>query len=78
MATEKAATIWAGAKAIGIIVHLGIMPLIVDNKKVTSLLTKKSEEFFGSKFIVEIDPERASQLPLGHIRDARRKFGLVS
>ncbi len=37
----------------------------------------KSEELFGGRFIVEIDPVRASQQLLEHITQARKKLGLI-
>lgn len=75
--TEKAAAIGTGAVALGITVHLGITPPIIGSQGVTSLLTKKSEEIFGGKFIIEVDPERASQLLLEHIKESRRKLELT-
>ena len=73
---EKAAAIGTGALTLGVTVHLGIIPPILGSPVVTTLLTQKSEELFGGKFIVEVDPERASQLILEHITEARRKLGL--
>ncbi len=74
--TEKAAAIGTGAVALGITVHLGVTPPVLGSPAVASLLTKSSEELFGGKFIVEIEPEKASQLLLDHITSARRKLGL--
>lgn len=73
---EKATAIGTGALALGVTVHLGIIPPILGSTGVTNLLTQKSEELFGGKFILEVDPERASQLILEHIKEARRKLGL--
>jgi carbon-monoxide dehydrogenase catalytic subunit len=73
---EKATSIGTGALTLGITVHLGIIPPVLGSSTVTTLLTQKSEELFGGKFIVEVDPERASQLILEHITEARRKLGL--
>ncbi len=73
---EKAAAIGTGALALGVTVHLGIIPPVLGSQEVTTLLTQTSEELFGGKFIVEVDPERASQVLLEHIKMARIKLGL--
>ncbi|MBU3966780.1 MAG: anaerobic carbon-monoxide dehydrogenase catalytic subunit [Euryarchaeota archaeon] len=73
---EKATSIGTGALTLGITVHLGIIPPVLGSPEVTALLTQGSEDLFGGKFIVEVDPERASQLILEHIAEARRKLGL--
>jgi carbon-monoxide dehydrogenase catalytic subunit len=73
---EKAAAIGTGALALGVTVHLGIIPPVLGSQEVTNLLTQKSEELFGGKFIVEVDPQRASHLILEKITEARRKLGL--
>ena len=73
---EKATSIGTGALALGITVHLGVIPPVLGSKEVTTLLTQTSEELFGGKFIVEVDPERASVLILERITEARRKLGL--
>jgi carbon-monoxide dehydrogenase catalytic subunit len=75
--TEKAAAIGTGALALGITVHLGITPPVIGSPVVASLLTQKSEELFGGRFIVEVDPTKASQLLLDHIKEARGKLGLA-
>ncbi len=73
---EKATSIGTGALTLGVTVHLGTVPPILGSQEVTTLLTQTSEEFFGGKFIVEVDPERASQMLLEHIKMARIKLGL--
>ena len=75
---EKAVAIGTGAVALGITVHLGRAPPILGGPEVVDLLTRKSEELFGAKFIVEEDPIKASQLLLLHIGKAREKLGLSS
>ncbi len=75
--TEKAAAIGTGAVALGITVHLGVTPPVLGSPVVAALLTRKAEELFGGKFIVEVEPEKASQLLLEHIKGARRKLGLA-
>ncbi|MFZ3169940.1 MAG: anaerobic carbon-monoxide dehydrogenase catalytic subunit [Candidatus Methanoperedens sp.] len=75
---EKAAAIGAGTVALGITVHLGRAPPILGGPEVVSLLTRKSEELFGARFIIEEDPIKASKLLLLHIRNAREKLGLSS
>ena len=75
---EKAAAIGAGTVALGITVHLGRAPPILGGPEVVTLLTRKSEELFGAKFIIEEDPIKASKLLLLHIGNAREKLGLSS
>lgn len=73
---EKATSIGTGALTLGVTVHLGMIPPILGSQEVTELLTKTSEGLFGGKFIVEVDPERASELILDHIEMARRNLRL--
>ncbi len=75
---EKAAAIGTGALALGITVHLGRAPPILGGPEVVTLLTRKSQELFGSRFIIEGDPIKASRLLLLHISNAREKLGLSS
>jgi carbon-monoxide dehydrogenase catalytic subunit len=74
--TEKAAAIGTGAMALGVTVHLGVTPPVIGSSEIVSLLTKKSEDLFGAKFIVEINPENAAKLILEHITEARKRLGL--
>lgn len=74
--TEKAAAIGTGAVALGITVHLGVTPPVIGSPGVVSLLTEKSEELFGGKFIVEVDPVEASRAIMDQIRMKRKKLGL--
>ena len=74
--TEKAVAIGTGALALGVTVHLGIIPPILGSNEVTTLLTQKSKTLFGGKFVVEVDPEIASHVLLEHIKMARIKLGL--
>lgn len=73
---EKATSIGMGALAFGITVHLGTVPPILGSPKVINLLTQKSEEMFGGKFIIEVDPEKASQLILEEIKKKRKEQGM--
>ena len=75
---EKAAAIGTGTVALGITVHLGRAPPILGGPEVINLLTRKSEELFGARFIIEEDPIKASKLLLLHIGNAREKLGLSS
>jgi len=74
--TEKAVAIGTGAVALGVTVHLGVTPPVLGSPDVVSLLTQKSEELFGGKFIVEVDPNKASELLLQHIKEARKRLGM--
>ncbi|HEY9206394.1 MAG TPA: anaerobic carbon-monoxide dehydrogenase catalytic subunit [Candidatus Methanoperedens sp.] len=75
--TEKAAAIGTGAVALGVTVHLGVTPPVIGSPNVTALLTQKSEELFGGKFIVEVNPDKAAKHILDHIKKAREKLGLA-
>lgn len=75
--TEKAAAIGTGAVALGVTVHLGVTPPVIGSPAVVSLLTQKAEELFGGKFVVEVDPIKASQTILSHIKEARKKLGIA-
>jgi carbon-monoxide dehydrogenase catalytic subunit len=75
--TEKAAAIGTGAMTLGITVHLGVTPPVIGSPAVVALLTQKSEELFGGKFIVEVDPTKAAQLLLEHIKEARGRLRLA-
>ncbi len=74
--TEKAAAIGTGAVALGITVHLGVTPPVIGSPAVLDLLTQKSEKLFGGKFVVEVEPAKASQMLLDHIKEARKKLGI--
>lgn len=74
--TEKAAAIGTGAMALGVTIHLGVTPPFLGSPAIVSLLTQKSEELFGGKFIVEVDPVKASGMLFDHIKESRKKLGL--
>jgi carbon-monoxide dehydrogenase catalytic subunit len=75
--TEKAVAIGIGAVSLGITVHVGVPLPTIGSPNVTALLTQKSEELFGGRFIVEADPIKASQQLLDHISKARMALGLT-
>lgn len=75
--TEKAAAIGTGAVALGITVHLGTAPPILGSREVVSLATEKAEKIFGGKFIVEMNPVKASGMIMEHIRGKREKLGMA-
>ncbi|MCX9011430.1 MAG: anaerobic carbon-monoxide dehydrogenase catalytic subunit [Candidatus Methanoperedens sp.] len=76
--TEKATAIGMGAVALGITLHLGVAPPVMGSREVVALLTEKTQELFGGKFIVELDPSRASRLLLEHIEKARGRLGMAA
>lgn len=73
---EKAIAIGTGSVALGITVHLGITPPILGSQAVVSLLTQKTEQLFGGKFFVELDPIQAATILLEHIKNKREKLGI--
>ena len=75
--TEKAVAIGIGVVGLGITVHVGVPLPTIGSPNVTALLTQKSEELFGGRFIVETDPIKASQQLLDHISKARMALGLA-
>lgn len=76
--TEKSIAIGAGAIALGITTHIGMAPNITGSPLAIALLTQRSEEISGGKFIIEGDPIIASQLILEHIGDMRKKLDMVN
>lgn len=75
--TEKAAAIGFGGVALGFTVHLGITPPFLGSDVVASALTDESKSLFGGKFVIESDPEIASEYLLNLIKDKREKLGLA-
>ncbi len=73
---EKAISIGTWAVAAGLPTHVGVVPPVLGSEEVTGLLTEKARELFGGCFIVETDPQRASNLLFQEIKQRRKGLGL--
>jgi carbon-monoxide dehydrogenase catalytic subunit len=69
--SEKAVSIGTYAVAAGLPTHVGVMLPVLGGPLVTQILTEKVKELTGGYFIVDLDPESASDKLLEAI-DARR------
>ena len=76
--SEKAVTIGCYFVASGVLTHLGPMPPVTGSMNIVKLLTQGLEEVVGATFAVEPDPEKASQVLIGHIEKKRNALGLDS
>ncbi|MFQ6051438.1 MAG: anaerobic carbon-monoxide dehydrogenase catalytic subunit [Candidatus Hydrothermarchaeota archaeon] len=75
-ATEKAAAIGTGAVALGLLVHLGVVPPVAGSELVSKLLAVDAESLFGGKFAVEVDPREAANIIENHIEEKRKALGI--
>jgi len=75
---EKALSIGVWAVAMGITVHLGVVPPVLGSKPITEMLTGGLTEVVGGKFYVEADPVKAAAGLIADIRAKRAKLGLPS
>ncbi len=73
---EKAISIGTWAVTGGLPTHLGVVPPVLGSKAVTELLTEKARELFGGYFIVETDPDQASEKIYQEIQQRRKGLGL--
>ncbi|GBF33585.1 carbon monoxide dehydrogenase CooS subunit [Desulfocucumis palustris] len=74
--TEKAVSIGTYAMAIGLPVHLGVVPPVLGSRLVTSVLTEGVKDLFGGYFIVETDPYKAAGAIFAAIQERRSGLGL--
>lgn len=74
--TEKAVSIGTYAMAIGLPVHLGVVPPVLGSRLVTSVLTEGVKDLFGGYFIVETDPYKAAEAIFAAIQERRSGLGL--
>ncbi|MBI5478745.1 MAG: anaerobic carbon-monoxide dehydrogenase catalytic subunit [Deltaproteobacteria bacterium] len=73
---EKAVAIGTWAMALGLPVHLGIIPPVFGAPDVVSTLTQKTAELVGGHFIFELNPHLAVDRLLEVIRARRTGLGL--
>lgn len=69
--SQKAVSIAAYVLGSGIFTVLGTIPPVLGSKEVTELLCNKIENLLGSKFAVEVAPEKAAALIISHIENKR-------
>ncbi len=74
--TEKAVSIGTYAMAIGLPVHLGVIPPVLGSRLVTSVLTEGVKDLFGGYFMVETDPYKAAGAIFAAIQERRSGLGL--
>jgi carbon-monoxide dehydrogenase catalytic subunit len=83
--TEKSLSIGSWNVAMGLPVHVGIIPPVLGSELVNGLLLDIAQDVFGGHFIWETDPERAAERILAALEErswklkvhgeAARKFG---
>jgi carbon-monoxide dehydrogenase catalytic subunit len=74
--TEKALAIGTWAVAAGLPTHVGVVPPVLGSKLVTEVLTSGVKDLLGGYFIVEPDPEKASEKLLNALSERRKALGL--
>ncbi len=74
--TEKALAIGTYAVALGLTVHLGLVPPVAGSDLVAGVLTGGIKELFGGCFIVETNPLQAAEKLDKVIQDRRNGLGL--
>jgi len=74
---EKALSIGTWAVSMGVLTHLGLPPHILGSEAVVKTLTGDTiESLLGGKFYVEIDPEKAAEGLISHIKAKRQALGI--
>jgi len=74
--TEKAVAIGTWAVAMGLPVHVGVVPPVLGGPEVVRILTQTVKDVFGGYFIVEPDPSKAAEKLLEAIRERRQGLGI--
>ncbi|MFA7466913.1 MAG: anaerobic carbon-monoxide dehydrogenase catalytic subunit [Desulfotomaculaceae bacterium] len=74
--TEKAVAIGTYAVALGMPVHLGVVPPVLGSAQVTSLLTAGIKNLLGGYFIVETDPVASARLIFEALQERRQGLEL--
>lgn len=69
---EKAVSIGTWAVALGVLTHINITPPVLGSPLVAKVLTNDVEGMTGGKFFVEIDPHKAAEGIIDHIRSKRK------
>jgi len=74
--SERAVSIGAYAVAAGLPTHVGVMLPVLGSPAVTEILTSTVKDLTGGYFIVDLDPESASEKLLAAIDERRAGLGL--
>ena len=74
--SEKAVSIGAYAVAAGLPTHVGVMLPVLGSPAVTEVLTSTVKDLTGGYFIVDLDPESATEKLLTAIDERRAGLGL--
>jgi carbon-monoxide dehydrogenase catalytic subunit len=74
--TEKAVAIGTYAVALGLPVHLGVVPPVLGSRLVTSVLTEGVKDLLGGYFMVETDPAKAARAIFSAIQERRASLNL--
>lgn len=69
---EKALAIGTFAVALGLPVHLGIIPPVMGSPEVVNILTAKVKDLLGGYFIVELNPMVAVERLMEALRERRK------
>ncbi len=75
--TEKTVVIGTGAVAIGLPVHVSVIPPVMGSPLVVKLLAEDMKNITGGHFIVEPDEEKAAYKLIDIIKERRKNLGLT-
>jgi carbon-monoxide dehydrogenase catalytic subunit len=68
---ERPTSIGFGILSLGIPVHFGLQPHIINSNLITNVLSKKVEDLFEGRIILETEPYQAAKLIIGSIDEKR-------
>lgn len=74
--SEKAVAIGTCVVSLGVFTVLGTVPPVLGSEKVTKILTETVKDLVGGRFVVESDPDKASEIIIAHINSKRKALGL--
>lgn len=74
--SEKSVAIGMAAVALGIPVHVGVVPPVQGSQKVTDMLLNGMEALTGGYFVVETNPVSAADKLVEILRSKRKKLGI--
>jgi len=75
-AMEKAVSIGTWAVALGLPVHVGVVPPVTGSPLVVQVLTQTAKELLGGYFIVEPDPQKAAAKLVAALKERRQGLGI--
>ena len=74
--SEKSVAIGMAAVALGIPVHVGVVPPVQGSQKVTDMLLNGMETLTGGYFVVETNPVSAADKLVEILHSKRKKLGI--